>query len=129
VKRLIALAVCLVLVGTTMVQGEPPATPTTAETDKGIVKKIDKDVLVFQQRLPDGKFGKVLELKLTKTSTLTTIRLQKMGDTTVVGQLQTDPREVSPGQAIAITYFTIPGESGKPDTLVLLSGVLQPVKK
>jgi hypothetical protein len=127
VNRLSALSVCLVLVGTFATQAQPA--PTSVETDKGLVKMIDKERLVFQQRLPDGKFGKVYELKLTKTSSLTTISLRKMGDSTIVAQIQTDPREVSPGQAIAITYSTIPGEGGKPDTLVLLSGVLQPVKK
>ncbi len=89
----------------------------------GKVDKVDKDTLVIQPREAGGKFGKAITLKVTGTSKVTTLGSRETGGKTVLMQRDTEARDLTAGQEIAIVYSTLK------DGNVLLSAVAQPASK
>jgi hypothetical protein len=90
----------------------------TLETAHGTVTAADKASLTFQARGSSGAFGKKLTLKLTGTSKLMAVSLEKRGGKLVPVQRDVQATDLEAGQPIAIIYTT----GAEP---VLLSGVLQ----
>ncbi len=88
----------------------------------GTVEKVVKDTLTLRPRGPDGKFQKALALKITGTSKVTTVTMQKRAGKLVPVQNDTEAKDLQPNQAIAVIYT--PGKT----VGVLLSAVAQPVK-
>ncbi len=90
----------------------------TVEIAHGSVSKADKDSLTLQPRTAGGQFGKALVLKLTGTSKLSAVGLEKRGGKLVPVQRDVEATDLEPGQPIAVIY------AGGDDP-VLLSGVVQ----
>src|SRR4051794_30733770 len=112
-----ALAVVLAgmsLVGAACAGGQGIA----LESVHGAVDKGDKETLTIQTRGPAGQFGKKLTLKLTGTSKLTAVALEKRGGKMVPVQRDVEAQDLESGQAIAVIH------SGGADP-VLLAGVVQ----
>ena len=53
-------------------------------TAQGVVDKADKDAVTIKPRGPDGKFQKAISLKVTGTSKVSILTLQKRGDKVVL---------------------------------------------
>jgi hypothetical protein len=116
IRLLFAMTACFCLAG--LVVAQEPAVPVT--TAHGMVEKADKDTLKVRLRGADGKFGKMMALKVTGTTKISTVTLQKRAGKAVPVQRDTDVKDLLPHQAITIIYVTAP--SGE----VLLSAVVQP---
>jgi hypothetical protein len=93
--------------------------PSALVTAQGMVEKVDKDSLTIRPRGPDGKFEKSVALKLTGTSKITSLSLQKRGSQTVPVQRDTDAKGLQPNEPVAVIY------TEGPDGLVLLSAVVE----
>jgi hypothetical protein len=89
-------------------------------TAHGTIDKVEKSTLTIRPRGPDGKFEKSLALKLTGSSTVSTLSIQKRAGKAVVVQKETQPKDLHAGQAAAVIYTM------GPDGAVLLSAVVQP---
>jgi hypothetical protein len=113
---------CLALVAGLLLAaaGRAADNPLPLVTAQGLVEKVDKDSLTIRPRGPDGKFEKSVALKVTGTSKITTLSLQKRGSQTVLLQRDTDAKDVQPKQAVAVIY------ADSPDGPVLLAAVVQP---
>jgi len=98
------------------------AEPIPVLTAHGIVEKVEKDSLTLEPRLPDGKFGKAITLKLTGTSDIALVSMQKRGDKLVPVQKKVDAKDLSAKQPIAVIY------TGEKEGSVLLSAVVQSEK-
>ena len=110
------------LVGLTVaLAAQDKTTPLLTAT--GVVDKADKDGLSVKPRGNDGKFQKTLALKVTGTSKVTVLTPQKRGEKVVLTQRETDAKDLSAGQAVAIIYTE--GADGP----VLLSAVAHPAEK
>jgi hypothetical protein len=90
----------------------------TIEAAHGSVQKAEKDSLTVQPRATGGKFGKNLVLKITGTSKVSAVAMEKRGGKLVPVQRDVEPAELEAGQAIAVIYI------GGGDA-VLLSAVVQ----
>lgn len=116
VRSLGAVVVAALLAGVCLAQGQGPA----LETARGTVDKFEKDTLTVRPRQADGKFGKNLALRVTGTTKVWTLTMQKRAGKLVATQTDTEPKNLQPGQAIAVIYTTAAGGP------VLLSAVVQP---
>ncbi len=87
---------------------------------QGMIDKIDKESLTVRPRGPDGKFDKSLVLKVTGTSKITTLSYRRQGTKMVPVQKETEAKDLSAKQTIALIY------SSGPDGMVLLSAVVLP---
>jgi hypothetical protein len=96
---------------------DPPALTTAS----GVVDKADKESVVIKPRGPDGRFQKTLSLKVTGTSKVDILTPQKRGDKVILTQRDSEAKDLTAGQAIAVIY----AEAGK-DGPVLLTAVAQP---
>ena len=115
--RLVSAAlVSLALVGFALA-GDSPVPLATAQ---GLVEKVDKTALTIQPRGAGGKFEKKLVLKLTGTSRVSTVTLQKRAGKLVPVQKDIDAKELLPSQQIAVIYT--PDKAGG----IVLTAVAQP---
>jgi hypothetical protein len=98
------------------------ADPPPLLTAQGAVEKVDAtaNTLTVRPRMPDGKFGKNIVLKITGTTKVTTLtpRMQKGG--VVIAQKDTEVKDLQPKQSIAMVYTMVK------DSPVLLAAVVQP---
>jgi hypothetical protein len=78
--------------------------PVPLATAQGLVEKVDKNSLTIQPRGPGGKFQKSLVLKLTGTSRVTAVTLQKRAGKMVPVQKDLDAKDLQPNQQIAVIY-------------------------
>jgi hypothetical protein len=101
-----------------MVLAADPVPLTTAE---GKLLKADKEMLSFQPRDSSGKFGKAVTLKITGTSKITTLSARTMDKKLVMVQKDTDAKDLTAGQHIAVIYAEPTGQEP-----VLLSAIVQP---
>jgi hypothetical protein len=100
------------------------AEPVPVVTAHGKVVKVDKETLSFQPRDESGKFGKAVLLKLTGTSKITTLAPQMRDKKQVMAQKDTDAKDLTPGQFIAVIYAAPKGQEP-----VLLAAVVQAAEK
>ncbi len=89
-------------------------------TAQGMIDKVEKESIVVRPRSADGKFEKSLNLKLTGTSKISTLSYQKRAGKNVAVQKDTEARDLTAKQPIAVIYTT------GPDGLVLLAAVVLP---
>jgi len=115
-RLLAVVAVCLLL-ARIVAAGDAPLVPATAH---GTVETADKDTLKIRPRDAGGKFGKTLVLKVTGTSKITTVSLQKRAGKAVVVQRDTDAKDLQPNQPITVIYVAAPAGQ------VLLAAVVLP---
>jgi hypothetical protein len=87
---------------------------------KGVIDKVDKGTITIRPRSADGRFERALVLKVTGTSKISTLTIQKRGGKAVNVQRDTDAKDLQPKQGVAIIYTT--GSAGT----VLLAAVAQP---
>jgi hypothetical protein len=118
-RACVALAVALLLAGLAGAQVTLPL-----QTAQGKIEKVDKETLTLQPRGADGKVGKAIELRFTETSRVTTLTARETAGKVIAVQKQTEPRELTQGQLIAVTYTTV--KEGKKEGNVLLTAVVQP---
>ena len=116
IRFVFATLVCFLAVGLVLA-GDAPVPLAAAH---GNVEKVTKTSLTIRPRGPDGKFQKTLVLKLTGTSQLTTVTLQKRAGKLVPVQKETDAKSLRPNQPIAVIFT--PDKTGG----VLLTAVVQP---
>jgi len=112
----VALLAGLLLTVVGLAADESPSLATAS----GIVDKVGKDTLSIRPRGPDGKFEKGLVLKLTGTSKITTVTIEKRGAKTVPVQKDTEAKELKAKQAVTVIY------TSSQDGLVLLAAVALP---
>jgi hypothetical protein len=115
-RSLVSLGVLLLLVRAAVAADDAPALLTA----HGSIDKVDKNTLTIRPRNAEGRFEKSLALRLTGSSTVSTLTVHKRGGKAVVVQKETAPRDLQPGQAVAVIY------TAGPDGAVLLSAVVQP---
>src|SRR5947207_1527075 len=96
-----ALAV-LLIVAVATAQDAAPA----LQTAMGTVDKVAKDSLTIRPRGPEGRFAKNITLRITGTSKVTTLSIEKRGGKPAAVQRDTDPKDLQPGQGIAVIYTT-----------------------
>jgi hypothetical protein len=118
IRSVLAAVACLFLVLAAV------AEPVPIETAHGKLGKVDKESLTFQPRDDSGKFGKAVTLKLTGTSHITTLVAQMRDKKLVMTQKETDAKDLTAGQLIAVIYAAPKGGDA-----VLLSAVVQPADK
>ena len=106
------------LVSTNVRGGEATLELATAA---GTVDKADKDALTIQPRGPGGKFAKKIVLKITGTSKLTVVSLEKRGGKLVPVQREGEPKDLEANQHVAVIFV------GGTDP-ILLSAVAQRAK-
>jgi hypothetical protein len=118
-KRLSVLAVLVLLVIPWVGLAADPPPLSVAE---GRVHEIKKDTLSFQPRGMDGRFGKSITLKITGTSSLSSVSYQERAGKPVLVQREIKASDLKANQLIAVIYSSTPkGDS------VLLAGVAQPM--
>jgi hypothetical protein len=110
-----ALAI-MVLLATRGTAADPPPLLTA----QGTVEKADAATLTVKPRMPDGKFGKNIVLKITGTTKVTTLMPRMQKGAVVITQKDTDVKDLQPKQSIAIVYTMVK------DSPVLLAAVVQP---
>src|SRR3954451_13877045 len=98
---------------------DPP--PLGLVTAQGSVEKVDKDTLSVQPRGPDGKFQKVVVLKLTGTTKISQAGTRDAAGKVVIVQRDVEARALRPGQTITPVYPSL--KEGN----VLLSAVAIPM--
>jgi hypothetical protein len=76
----------------------------TVETAHGTVDKAEKDSLSFQPRTATGQLGKKMTLKVTATSKVTAVALEKRAGKLVPVQREIDVKDLESGQKISIIY-------------------------
>src|SRR5262245_53016579 len=117
-KRIATLSVlaCLLaaLVGTA-------ADPPPLSVAEGKVQKVEKDLLSFQPRGMDGRYGKSIALKITGTSNLSSVSTQERAGKAVLVQREIKASDLKANQLVAVIYSSPP--KGDP---VLLAAVAQP---
>ncbi len=91
--------------------------PTIASAH-GVIEKAEKDSLTVQPREAGGQFGKKLVLKVTGTSKVATVSMEKRAGKTVPVQRDTDAGSLEAGQPIVVIFVA----GAEP---VLLSAVAQ----
>jgi hypothetical protein len=94
--------------------------PLQLLTAHGTVDKVARDTLTIRPRNAEGRFEKTLTLRLTGTSRVSTVTVQKRAGKDTFVQKDTSPRDLEPGQAVAVVYVT--GANGT----VLLTAVTVP---
>jgi hypothetical protein len=114
----LATFVCFAAVGLALA-GDMPVPLATAH---GEVEKVTKDKLSIRPRGAGGKFQKTLVLRLTGTSRVTTVTMEKRAGKLVPVQKEGDVKDLQPKQHIAVIYA--PEKTGG----VMLSAVAQPSK-
>lgn len=96
------------------------ADPITLVTAHGTVEKADKDTLTILPRGADGRFGKSVTLKLTGTSKITSVTLEKRAGNVVPVQREVDAKDLTAKQPISVIH------TGEKEGLVVLAAVVQP---
>ncbi len=114
-----ALTVLLLVLVPIAPAADPPA--LTVSTAQGTVEKIDKDSLSVQPRRPDGKFDKVVVVKLTGTSKIALLSTRETAGKTVAVQRDIEARDLRTGQKATLVYTTIKDEN------ILLTAVVLPL--
>jgi hypothetical protein len=116
------LGLSLLLLGSVALgQKDPPMPPPgTVLEDKGAVVKVEKDVIVFQPRTPDGKFGPAIKLNVTGTSRITQAQIQMRDKAVVLAQTDIKYQALTNGMIISAVY------ASTGDGFVLLSAVVHP---
>jgi hypothetical protein len=89
----------------------------------GVIDKVSKTSLAVQPRGAGGKFEKAIVLRVTGTSKVATLIPQMRSGKTAFTQRETDAKDLTARQTIAVTYTTVKGEN------VLLSAVVHPASK
>ena len=115
--RFLAAASLLFLVSVVLA-----ADPVPLHTAEGKITKVDKESVTVEPRDSSGKFGKAVALKITGTSKITTLMTRMMDKKLVMVQKDTDAKDLTPGQHIAVIYAEPKGQEP-----VLLSAVVQPM--
>jgi hypothetical protein len=85
------------------------------------VDKAEKDSVTVKPRSATGQFQKAVTLRVTGTSKVAVLTPQTRGGKVVITQRDTEVKDLSPGQAVAVIYAEV-GSDGP----VLLSAVAQP---
>lgn len=88
-------------------------------TAAGTIEKVEKDTVTIKHRTAEGKFDKNLVLKLTGTSTLSTLSVQNRAEKKVLVQKSVDAKHLAEHQKISVIYAGVEKE------LILLSAVIQ----
>ncbi len=94
--------------------------PLSLLTAHGTVDKVARDTLTIRPRNAEGRFEKNLTLRLTGTSRISTVTIQKRAGKDTFVQRDTTPRDLEPGQTVAVVY--VMGTGGN----VLLTAVTLP---
>jgi hypothetical protein len=116
-KRSTAVIVAVLVL---ILAGRAPAQEPGVAVARGQVQKVDKDKLTVQSRMPDGKFGPVLVLRLTGTSRLTLATPRKMADGVAAAQKDIQAVDLRPGQEVAVIYLDLGDGMGIVLSLVTL---------
>ena len=95
------------------------AEPVHLLTAQDLDEKVEKESVTILPRGADGKFGKAITLKLTGTSKITALSMQKRGDKLVPVQNEAKAKDLQPKQPVAVIY------TGEKEGLILLSAVVQ----
>src|SRR5262245_61237006 len=90
---------------------------------EGVVEKVGQGTITVQPRGPGGRFGKAVLLRVTGTTNLSTVSIQKRGGKEVVVQRELSPKDLKAKQAVAVIYTTVK------DGNVLLAAVVHSAKK
>lgn len=118
-RMVLALVAPVVLVLAGQAQAPDRASPALLAAH-GEVAKATRDSLSIRPRNDEGRFGKTLILKITGTSNITTVSLQKRAGKLVLVQTKAEPTDLSARQHVAVVYWTT--KAGP----VLLSAVASP---
>lgn len=102
-RRISALTIFLASLFFTAVALAGDAAPELS-TAMGTVEKAEKEALTFQSRGPGGKFGKKVVLKVTGTSKVTLVTLEKRAGKLVPVQRDIEAKDLETGQHIALIY-------------------------
>lgn len=94
--------------------------PANVKTGHGMIDKVAKDSITIRPRSADGKFEKSLVLRVTGTTTITTLSLQTRAGKKVPVQKSTEAKDLEPKQMVAVIYTTAS------ETPTLLSAVVLP---
>src|SRR5262245_34731467 len=100
IRFVCATLASFVLVGLVLA-GDGPVPLATAQ---GLVEKVDKNSLTIQPRSAQGRVQMSLVLKLTGTSRVTAVTLQKRAGKLVPVQKDLDAKDLQPNQQIAVIY-------------------------
>ena len=114
IRWLFPAIVALVLAGLVLAADIPLLTA------HGMIDKASKDTLTFQPRGADGRLGKSVTLKLTGTSRITQLTMEKRAGKIVPVQKEVDARDLQARQPISVIY------TDEKDGHILLSAVVQP---
>jgi hypothetical protein len=120
-RRIAVLALLIVLSGAWLGLAADPPPLSVAE---GKLEKVEKGMIHFQPRGTGGRFEKTISLKLTGTSTLSSVLSEDRAGKHVLVQREIKPSDLKAGQLIAVIYSA--PEKGE---AVLLSAVAQPAGK
>lgn len=101
----------------------PAQEPHPLVTAAGTVGKADKDSVTVKPRGADGKFGKEVTLRVTGTTRVAVLAPQKRGEKVVLTQRDAEPKDLVPGQLVAVIF------TEGPDGPVLLALVAHPPAK
>jgi hypothetical protein len=125
-KRVV-LGLLICLLGLVLVGGLHAQQPALKVlTARGVVKKVDKDLVTIQPRGPDGKFEPQVVLKVTETSKFADPYVKKTGDRLIVAQRTTlKAADLRPDQEqkVVVIYAQVGTDN------VLLSLVVDPAEK
>jgi len=110
-----ALAAFLLLVQLAFAADEP----LRVQTVQGTIEKVEKETLTIRHRPADSKTDKSMTFKLTGTSRFSTLSTQKRADKIVLVQKDTEAKNLTGKQPIAVIYATNAGDH------VLLAAVVQ----
>src|SRR5205085_8371728 len=82
------------------------AQDVSVQATHGTVEKAGRDSVTIRPRDAEGRFEKVLTLKLTGTSKIATLTTPKRGGRAVLTQRDTDASDLKPKQRITVIYAT-----------------------
>src|SRR5262249_8243369 len=101
-----------------VIVGSAAADPVPVSYAHGVVESANRDSITILPRGADGKFAKKIILKVTGTSKINTLRMQKRATKLKPVQNDTDEKDLKGKQPIAVIYT-----GGKEQ--VLLTAVVQ----
>jgi hypothetical protein len=114
-KRLVVVGLLLV-VPVFLFAADPPS----VQVARGLIRSVEKDVLKFQPIGEGGKFEKVIELKLTDATRLSTYSQKTKGGKSVIDQKDVKADSLTKNQTAAVVYIAL-GEDN-----IALSVTVQP---
>ena len=107
-----------------LITGSVPARSLAADLPlhsvTGAVVKANAGLVVLRPRLPDGRFGKAVVLKIRGTSRITTLLSEQRDGQLLTVQREQDPASLTPNRVVAALYTVADGEE------VLLTAVALP---